>query len=446
MSNITCGSININDKEYPFVLEKSTIKIAQGQSAFLRDFDGIEHMDSIHGITSDNRDILFINCNFNFSWLHTCNTISVQWYIISRKNNGEEYSFTTDKISFYSDAITMFYPPQMAVNDRKFEDDGVMQVTTSNWKEKLLSFSYNDLNCTFGFYHGINLKDHETNIMSIVPYFSIEFPDTVPVDDGLITYIRYVYDFFSFVNHCSNVLFNKIELSSKVENGLFDKDATVHIFQNATAYEGQKSNSVTILDFDKRHIGELFERSIALSSYQYHLLYPRKKFDRNHTDPARWLMKAVAFERVFSETYPDHKSKKKPEFDAVKKRAIEAIAQIQVDPNSNKEQKYKEKFERHVEIYDGIMEEKFNHAYNQNKKHLSQVITSIEIQHGTIPNNPGSTYMKYRDDLAHGNIRDIGNKELIIYRLMEPLIYLMVLEKTHLSDDDKTKIINKLFS
>lgn len=444
MSNNIYGSIDINNKIYSFALEGHILRIVQNSSFLIDDFSMLDRIDAIYGITSDNRDILFINCTFHKNQFNCCDTITIEGYAIST-TNGMSYDFSVNKISFYSDAINMFYPPRIA--ERLIErnsNSGCINLSTCDFKDTELAFMYQDIKCYFNINQQVNLKPETTNIIEFNSYFAFEFPQAIQAKN-MIEYTQYIYDFLRLINYSSNILFSKIVLYKKENNGHYDERAILHIFQDAKEYENNMWNSVQIYDFDKKKISEIFNSAVTLRKYdkKLYLYFPKDKSERYTTDPIRWLSKALIFEGLFSDTCQKFKSKSNPDFKRIKDSVLDYINHISY--STSNEQKYIKKFYRHNDLYEGILSEKFNFIYKSNKGFLDKIIMSIEKEHGEIPNNISDVYMKYRNDMAHGNVRPVEHKELIAYRIMEPLIYLMLLQKTGLSTNDKYKIINKLF-
>ena len=53
--------------------------------------------------------------------------------------------------------------------------------------------------------------------------------------------------------------------------------------------------------------------------------------------------------------------------------------------------------------------------------------------------------MKYRNNVAHGNVLPLSDKEIAVYRIMETMIYLMLLEDVNLSEEELHAVVKKLF-
>ena len=59
--------------------------------------------------------------------------------------------------------------------------------------------------------------------------------------------------------------------------------------------------------------------------------------------------------------------------------------------------------------------------------------------------NYGNIYMKYRNNVAHGNVIPLSDEEIAVYRIMETMIYLMLLEDVNLSEEELHTVVKKLF-
>ena len=54
-------------------------------------------------------------------------------------------------------------------------------------------------------------------------------------------------------------------------------------------------------------------------------------------------------------------------------------------------------------------------------------------------------YANYRNKIAHGSVEPLSDKEVAVYRIILPLIYILMLSEIDLSDTEKKKMIGKLF-
>ena len=445
MEKIIYGTIVLKDKEYPFLLEGHIVKIVTHSAIFMPDFQNETVIESIQGITHDNRDILFLNCEFIKSFWGRPYQFTIDGYILSM-NNCKEYSFQIDSLEFYSDAINMFYPPQQArrINDW-MDTSKERQITFLPTNETGCSFEFNGDKYSFSIGYSVNLRYGSKGLGEISSKIAIEFEHPIaPINT--FDYIRKIYDFLVFVNYSSNIRFDEIYIYQRNKDGSYEKCATLNIFQNTDNYENDELTSLTIDDIDKDKIAQLFEiaTSVRKKKKKMQLYYPENKKDRRQIEPIKWLTKALAFEGLFEETFPEHKAKENPSFSKIKKNILDSISTVQGE--SKKERKYCDDFKNHIERYDGILEEKFNFAQKRYEKYINNILQD-NLQSYNVPTdtNYGNIYMKYRNNVAHGNVIPLSDEEIAVYRIMETMIYLMLLEDVNLSEEELHTVVKKLF-
>ena len=445
MEKIIYGSLEIKDKVYPFLLEGYIVKIVVQSAVFLQDFRDETCIESIHGITHDNRDILFLNCDFIKSFFGYSHQFVIDGYILS-ENNNKEYKFQIDALSFYSDAINTFYPPQQARTINDWRDPSTKrQITFLPTKETKCIFEFNGDKYSFSIDYSVNLRYGSKGLGEISSKISVEFGQSLaPIKT--IDYIRKIYDFLMFVNYSANIRFENIYVFQRNENGLLEKRASLNFYQKSSTYENDITNSITIDDIDNNKLVQLFEiaTSIRNGKNKLQLYYPDNKKDRRKVDPIKWLSKALAFEGLFEEKFPEHKAKENQSFCNIKKAILDSVSNVQ--SANRKEKGYYNDFKNHIERYDGILEEKFNFAQKRYKDYINNILQDNQRKYN-IPTdkNYGNIYMKYRNNVAHGNVLPLGDEEIAVYRIMETMIYLMLLEEVSLSDGERQTFVKKLF-
>lgn len=445
MEKIIYGTIVINDKEYPFLLEGHIVKIVTHSAIFMPDFQDENVIESIQGITHDNRDIMFLKCKFIKSFWGRPYMFTVDGYILSM-NNCKEYGFRIDSLEFYSDAINMFYPPQQARTINDWRDTSKdRQITFLPTNETGCSFEFNGDKYSFSIGYSVNLRYGSKGLGELSSKIAIEFEHPIaPIKS--FDYLRKIYDFLVFVNYSSNIRFDDIYINQRNKEGLYERCATLNIFQNTENYENNELTSLTIDDIDKDKIAQLFivATSVRCGKNKMQLYYPDNKKDRRRIDPIKWLTKALAFEGLFEEKFLDHKAKENPSFSKIKKDILDSISKVQGE--NKKERKYCEDFKNHIERYDGILEEKFNFARKRYEKYINNILQD-NLQHYNMPidTNYGNIYMKYRNNVAHGNVIPLSDEEIAVYRIMETMVYLMLLEDVNLSEEELHTVVKKLF-
>ena len=308
---IIYGSLVINNKEYPFVLDKQIVKIVDENAIYLTEFAKIDFLEKVYGKTFDGRGILFLECTFHKAFFGIGNSFSISSYFMSYGDNGDT-DFRFSRISFYSKALNMFYSPLKA---RKFldveEQLSWRKLEIVPYEDTLISFSYEGNEHTFGIGASVNLRHGTVNIGELKSSFVIDFDD--PIDClSVKQHTQRFYDFLRFINYSSNIYLDAIDLFTKKDNGKYAKCATYHIFQDSGDYENDDRTSITIDDFDVSKLEDLYRCTVSIreDDNKLHLYYPKNRIERKYIEPVTWLSKALVFEGLFDTMFPDFKSEK----------------------------------------------------------------------------------------------------------------------------------------
>lgn len=450
MNNDLYGIFEYNNKKYHFVLDDRIVRLIGEPFQYIHDFGKVDDIETIKGVTSGNRDIQFLRCKFIKNHLGFSTSFSIQGYAVSNSNMGIPCDFSYYRSSFESDAINAFFSPQKAVNlDINIKDwTGQIDIKVSPFNETIKEFDYLDSKCQLSISRFVRVDKEPTSIGHVNSIFAFEYPQVQPLIKVVDDYLA-LYDFLSFANYSTNIVFKNICISQKNDEGLFEKTAMVHIFTSKSEYENTGRNSITIDDIPADKLSNIFERVASLRKNDSRLRYyfPENSHDSRYIDPGKWLIMALNFEGLFSATYPAFKCKKNTAFSDAKHLALERIDNTSDGKTlSKKGQKYYAKCREQIEHYEGQLEEKFNYVLSENKAALDTVLKYNEANFSVkCSENYGSIYSEYRNKIAHGSVEPLSDKEVAVYRILLPLIYLLILSGIDLSDAEKKKIIEKLF-
>ena len=449
MGNIN-GVIEYKNNKYPFILDDRIVKIVGEPFQYFDIFNYAEEIETIKGVTSGNRDIIFLHCKIINNYF-TCNTLfSIKGYAISNSNTGCTCDFTYSRSSFKSDAINAFFSPQKALNiNRNVKNwTGEFDINITPFNDTTTEFDYLDSKCQLSISRYVNIYDEPTSIGKVESIFAFEHPHIQSFAKIVDDYLA-LYDFLSFVNYSSNILFDDISISQKNSQGLYEKSATVHIFTNKSEYENSPFNTITFDDIPVEKLSDIFTRVACLRGKDSRLQYyfRENNHDGKYIDPGKWLIMALNFEGLFSTTFPDFKCNTNADFKKAKQLALEKIDSIYDEVTlSKREQEYYQKCRKQIEHYEGLLEEKLNYIIRKNKSILDYILKYNEDNFGVkFSDNYGSIYAEYRNKIAHGMIEPLSDKEIAVYRIIIPIIYLLILSKIDISNPEKKKIIAKLF-
>lgn len=222
----------------------------------------------------------------------------------------------------------------------------------------------------------------------------------------------------------------------------------MHFFRKDTEYKNNGLSSVTIDDIPENKLEALFSKVVSLRKSDGRLRYyfSKSNYKSECIDPGKWLIAAINFDGLFTSTFPDYKSNNKLSFCNVKRRILEEFDKNSVKIFSKQEKKYYNDFKNLIINYEGILEEKFNYLVKKNLSALSTVLQYNEKKLNiNSSDNYGKLYADYRNKIAHGSVEPLSNKEVAIYRLLIPMIYLLLLHSIDLTQDELKIIVDKLF-
>lgn len=448
MNNLITGVFEYEGKEYSFSLEKNIVRLTGLPFQFLQHKNEGKEVPTIHGVTSDNRDILFLCCKLYSPSPFSNIAFSIQGFLISSNNTGKPCLFDFDRITFYSDVIDNFYSPQNALEIKtEFDNwDGSIQINIKPFCDTDIKFNFNSDECQLNIARFIGERKNISSIGSVKSSFSFNCKKrSLPTEVKM--YYLALYDFLRFTTCSSNVTFKKIELQLKNEDNKYSTIAYVHMYSNNSGDENSEFDSITINDIPKEKLEVLFNKVVSMRNTDYRLpfYFPQSKNDDRTIDSGKWLMMALNFEGLFNDTFQNFKSKNKPAFAKAKEIVIEQIKSYDTSVLSPKEQKYYTKCLEHVERYEGTLEEKFNYAFKKYKSILSKIVLANERYYSCNKNeNYANIYSSYRNKTAHGSVIPLTVKEIAVYRLLRPMIYTMIMDGI-LSEEEITQIISKLF-
>lgn len=445
------GEFWYNEKCYPFTMSGRVVTIVGRAFQYADDFREVGDEEEIRGITSENREIVFLHCHFIQSSFGCTSYFTVQGYAVSCNNNGESCDFSYEKSSFCSCAIDTFFSPQKAVKiDVDYAHwDGAMDIHVTPFRDTDLSFGFLDAKCQFTIARYVRLGEDITSVGKVNPIFQFEYSKPQDIQKIVTDYLA-IYDFLSFANYNTNIAFSDIYISKRGKQGTYGRTATVHIFTNKTQDEQSRIDSITIDDIPKDKFEAVFSRIALLRGKDSRLRYyfPNNKHEAQYIDPGKWLITALNFEGLFSTVFPHFKCQKNPDFNNAKRLILERIDD-ESDGNclNGKAVEYYQKCREQVERYEGQLEEKFNHAFGVHREALRNILAYNETNLGVQSSqNFGSIYAAYRNKVAHGSVEPLTNKEVAVYRLLLPLIYFLLLTDTGLNEHELSHIVCKLFN
>lgn len=193
MSKIISGKFLFNNKIYPFYLEGQIVYIIGEPFEFALDFKDFDEIATLRGVTIDNKDILFLSCRFNNYLFRSKEFFTIRGYFISSDNIDNSCSFKFDQLTFYSDALNLFFSPQRAIDvDMDFNNwDGSIDIKVKPFNETNVSFDFDGVTCALNFSRYVrNIYDIDS-IGKINAEFTYDFSDLMPPESVLSIICNY---------------------------------------------------------------------------------------------------------------------------------------------------------------------------------------------------------------------------------------------------------------
>lgn len=445
------GKFEYNNKIYPFFLEDNTVYVAQTAFEFKDDFKYTDEIDTIHGVTSQNYDIVLLKCAFQESLFNLNIRFTIKGYVISTINvHSTELNF--DRLKFYSEALNTFYSPQKAIFNSKINPsmwNGAFAIHIKPFGETDITFDIqNNIKCTLGFDRWQNLKRELTNIGEIKTYISFEFNERQNVEKILIYYLN-VFDILSFMNYSKNIPLEDIKLFAKDKDDKYAQIGKAVIFVERTSYKRNSRNIITFDDLPIEKLGVIFSELISIrdNDNRIQLYFPEDENDSQWINPEKWLSSALSFEGLFSQKYPNFKSNVSNDFKEVKEVILQNFEKAKEhEKYAGKMLKYYNTLKRQIENYDGILEEKFNYIFYKHQEALHPLITYLDKYNSSSTIDYGSIYVSYRNKLAHGAIEPLNNERTATYVILRAMVYILLLDNANLSENELQKILTKIFN
>lgn len=445
--------------------------------------DEVREKEMIKGVTTGNRDVIFIRCKYN-----SC-SLGYKVLVVASSNAGECKDITVfDRICFEGKAVNTFAGPGRTFDSEKGTDisERMKAITPKKWTD--VNF-YSDIKIKnqnmklaidYSFWH--NLKHSDTSMGEAIPKFCIEFNKAVSVRKIPDVYLM-TYDFFVFLNFRRNIAFDKIYIQRKIK-GKFDTIATV--FVNNEIYEeysNTEHNSIVSLDC-RECWGDIF-KTVALRRVRkiYDNFYiPKDQQESNHVTYEKFLSCALSFESEYNRLYPSKKEENEKyayihnmfemtadkldvifqlaqenkityeefekcfygEVNRKYKKMVKSLSKTQTRPYRS----YYEKIMKNLSKIDFSLGEKYKNALSVNYDCVESIIarlsSSNNIQFPSVA-EAGEIFESFRNGIAHGNPPEMKKVHCVLFEVTRALIYVMILKKAGANDKTIKNIISKLF-
>lgn len=449
MSKVMSGVLELDSKEYNYVLEDRILTILQPCESYFEDFKDLSYIESIHGV-SDVSNVVFIGCN-------RINTVpwEIKYGILGYIILANDYKGSFDRIDFYSKAINGFYSPRngyiIDTSEGGIAVKGIKIQDREHTRKTYESFIDGErLTIGLDVYQKINLRYEEEEIGRATSILYMSFSELKNPHDVLKCFL-YVSDFLSFVNFRKDIPIDKVEIFRK-DNDKYVKCGKVYIFQKeCDDYKPNAHKTITLSDITDEYFPTIFSQVAEKRLCENHnpFLYPENSKEDRYVDAAKWLITAISFEGEFNLFFPNYKAERDTNFEQAKLLLLNAIEKAVEESGvsiNNKKNSALSSFKHLITYADTTIEEKYRICLSEFECETKEAINRI-ISHCRLPKdiNLAKSYAEYRNSTAHGAVRRPEDTEVATYRTLRIFIYVMNLRRANIPADKIKYIIEKMF-
>lgn len=443
------GKFEFKGKMYPFYYEGSLVTVVQQPWEYNDDFEKVSYVEKIEGLTNSNKVIVFLKCEFqggSFKEIYSNVIFSTKGFVLFGES---DCSFNC--IEFESDALNTFYPPIQLVDRKALLNEKVYKVKDYVDTTERFDTIVNEENIKMelSIPWKFSLRPEDKAIGEKYSVWRMEF-ETPKCSEDIAKYYLYLLDFLVFVNFRKNVAIEHFTLY-KVEDMTYNKVGIGKFFSNQTGYDSKVENSIIFEDLTHDEISRLFSCiSIQRKQDSYNDSYiPENAKKYRSFNWIDWLNTALSFEGEYCKRYKDLKSQSDSNFANAKEYLLTQIDNKIKESGvsiKNKRNSAWSKFKHLIEHTDTRLEEKFRFSLNQFSDEIS-VIKSQLLKKYKISEDVDLAidYADYRNHLAHGDIVEMSDSNVVNFILMRVFIYCFILERADISKDVRKKAVEKLF-
>lgn len=477
------GNVRIDRKNVPYHLIDDRVVLIPNNAYSMFFPSEVKDKKIIKGITTGNRNVLFLNCKYN------ANSLAYQAMIISESNTGMYNNFSSfDRICFEGIPINVFAGPGKAyVSEDGYDiSKRMLAITPKEWDELNIKantkIKSQNINLSVDYIIRHNKRYAETSMGEAIPRFCIEYEKSKNINKIPETYLM-VYDFFSFLNFRRNIKFDKILIQRKRE-GKFETIARVFVKQhNWGPYTNTENNSIVIEDI-KEDFANLFKCVVTRRQNKIYdnFFIPRNDEENSEISYEAFLSCALSFESEYGRTYPSKKEEKEKyayihdlfidsaerlnqmisliEGGEISKDDFEKMYFGMINPlvmsklrevSKTQGREYKGYYENIIDTLsklDFSLGEKYKKALSTNREIIDSVIKRVCNVHNIVfppEHEAGKLFSTFRNGIAHGNPEEIQTIHWVLYVVARALIYVLVLNQAGVEEDKIKRIVNKLF-
>lgn len=459
------GFVDINGKAKNFFFDGKQVILAPETTISWKFPAEESHFDLLSGVTSTNREIFFIDCDY-----YEGQKILAKGWIIGTNSTGTEHVTGFDSLRFSGTVLDCFFSPGRAFKiEKEFEEkvqgdnySRVPSLVTVPFEEYCVTHNMviaeENIEVNISVYVSYSLEQSERKFGERYTTFTLRFKERKKLIE-IPKYYLYMYDLCQFISFRRNVGFDKIEIWDRQE-GHTDKYAQKAICQFFVPdYKipfSKNQKSVITYEDVQPHFDKFLETIFIRRSRKFEdsLFIPLDDKDAKRVTHSRFLDTALSFEGQYTKMFPDIKSNSNLMFAEIKQLILENIKKSSQEygvkenlskTKSKKAEEYFDKFVDAVDKVDSSLEEKFNDALKKFPSINEELASRIVKEEMCLPiQNYGEVFSKMRNYIGHGFPPQIENKHVAVFRIARILIYALILSECEFEDRDIKKMLIKL--
>jgi hypothetical protein len=459
--DIIKGLIVLDGEQYPFYLIENYLEILPGtkEQWFLQRKKLLERLKKLSnfqvennwigtrvldGITNDNKKVQFLVSN---SYGNDNGFLTFEVFSYFYINSDQVNEMLTYGIEINDSLLNYFYSPAITQNIYFDENsESIDSVTVKLSKENSISlecgsytFKNNNINIMLSAYSVLK-------VMSLNPIESkselfLTFDKPFNFEETLEV-IEHLDNLFKLLSNNKMIGLNDVVVYRINDKGNRESYGKI-VFTSKTNNSLNKNKQ--IIDFKHMYgnIG-IFLDNISKKNISYRHLYDNE--GDNSIDSARIILNFTAFESEFNAYYGDF-SIRSERFENSKLNAIDILKEAKKNINDANSKKDFEEIMRFIKKINVNMEQKLKHAITDNLDIIKPFLKYLyRDQSEGIDSSIAIRMNRMRNDFAHGNLDfEIEPIHVSDIRILEILIYVLILRRMKLSKTITRNSVTKLF-
>lgn len=448
------GFLNFNNNDFFFHLyncELTLTSLNQEKQyyidAFFEFFEKKEEIpDVLEGRTLNSRNTILF-----FIKRKITTSIGSYKFEIDSYIEYEDEIRSIERLTIYSKELDWFYNLNKSYDYEMMHPTGEINLRVNSFDLNTDHFSFlldkKPIEATFSIERNIARPSNNPVTLNSTISFTFEKNNDHSFFMKIVSLTR---DFLKIVSYRRNITINHVILKEKNEMGKFRKIGIL-IFpeQEDIIRESEKYTRERIIDFEiiQNNITELFQLLATEQLYKEHI--PQNSQDKNFITPARFILITAAFEWEFRSSYGNVKETENSSYREIQTDVMKHLEEL-ISNNSGKKKKYAKSLYKVISNSSMSLSEKILRVLQDSEGILNVFINNLYLLNGIEKvkhSDMAERIQIQRNNYAHGNIdKELNFLVILDLIVLEWAIYVLILRKARMNDEQISHSINKLFA